>query len=821
MGDAQLTFNYVRALADYKINFTFGTGIHFGSPEATGVITPFLLKKTWDEDNDRRSLIWEIGQLGTVSGDVFVKVAYEPPYEDPRGEPMPGRIRILPLNPAHCFPEFHPHDRTRFTRFKLKYKFWGCVDSETEILTDNGWKRYDEVTTSDYVLSRNPSSDAVQWERPKAINVHEAAGSPMVRWTGQGIDAVTTLDHRWLALATHGNHKNGTYRKEREIVRTEVSLDGQRAIKSSDQLLLGGGVSDAFAWIDKYDDELVETLAWFVTEGCIHTNQTGFKSVLISQSERTNPDYVRRIRQLAEYWREKGATITERTPDKNGVITWYFGKGVNEEILDLAPDKEITPNFLMNLTYPQAELFHRTLLDADGHRRGKSTRWTQTNEGRVDAFQMLTAMLGIRSRYAGEKVTEYHHDVVGYSSVTAERVACQDIIWCPTLSEETGIWMARRNGVTYWTGNTGADGTRQIHTYTEIITDETVEEYINDDLIDSRPNPLGMIPIAHATNIPVASSPWGLSDIQDIVGLNREFNEKATEVSDIINYHAAPVTVVTGAKASNLEKGPKKVWAIGNKDARVQNLTMDTNLAGPMGYMELLKTAMHEITGVPMSALGQVQPISNTSGTALHMTYFSLMQQHTMKKAQYTKFFKRINELVIRTAVANEPELLEYRPEVASVPPKPGQYVLLDPRDPATYRSTVEWDSPLPMDTLIKLNEVQGMMTMGLESKRGALKSMGSSFPDQKLQEIFEELLEDMKQQGGLGLTQAQINQFILAATGFTADGQPVVVPGTEQTDAEGNPTGMAPAINPDMANAVMEKAFGLLPAARDDFTEE
>lgn len=493
MGDAQLTFNYVRALADYKINFTFGTGIHFGSPEATGVITPFLLKKVWDEDNDRKSLIWEIGQLGTVSGDVFVKVAYEPPYEDPRGEPMPGRIRILPLNPAHCFPEFHPHDRTRFTRFKLKYKFWG----------------------------------------------------------------------------------------------------------------------------------------------------------------------------------------------------------------------------------------------------------------------------------------------------------------------------------------TGADGTRQIHTYTEIITDELVEEYINDDLIDSRPNPLGIIPICHVTNIPVASSPWGLSDIQDIVGLNREFNEKATEVSDIINYHAAPVTVVTGAKASNLEKGPKKVWAIGNKDARVQNLTMDTNLAGPMGYMELLKTAMHEITGVPMSALGQVQPISNTSGTALHMTYFSLMQQHTMKKAQYTKFFKRINELVIRTAVANEPELLEYRPEVASVPPKPGQYVLLDPRDPATYRSTVEWDSPLPMDTLIKLNEVQGMMTMGLESKRGALKSMGSSFPDQKLQEIFEELLEDMKQQGGLGLTQAQINQFILAATGFTADGQPVVVPGTEQTDAEGNPTGMAPAINPDMANAVMEKAFGLLPAARDDFTEE
>ena len=63
-----------------------------------------------------------------VSGDVFVKVAYEPPYVDAAGLPHEGRIRILPLNPAFCFPEWHPHDRTRMIRFKLKYKFWGTAD---------------------------------------------------------------------------------------------------------------------------------------------------------------------------------------------------------------------------------------------------------------------------------------------------------------------------------------------------------------------------------------------------------------------------------------------------------------------------------------------------------------------------------------------------------------------------------------------------------------------------------------------------------------------------------------------------------------------
>lgn len=493
LGESQLTFNYVKALADYLINFSFGTSIHFGSPEATSAIIPHLIKKVWDQDNDGRTVKWEIGQLGVVSGDVFVKVAYEQPYTDPVGNKIPGKIRILPLNPAHCFPEFHPHDRSRFIRFKLKYKFWG----------------------------------------------------------------------------------------------------------------------------------------------------------------------------------------------------------------------------------------------------------------------------------------------------------------------------------------TAADGTRQVHTYTELITDEMIEEYVNDELIDQRPNPLGMIPIAHCTNIPVASSPWGLSDIQDIIGLNREFNEKATEVSDIINYHAAPVTVVTGAKASNLEKGPKKVWAIGNKDARVQNLSMDTNLSGPLGYMEMLKTAMHEMTGVPMTALGQLQPISNTSGTSLHMQFFPLMQRHAMKTIQYSKLFKRVNELIIRTAAFYEPEWLEYNPMISSVAPKPDQYMICDPRDPVTYRTTVEWGSPLPLDALVKLNEVQAKMTMGLESKRGAIKDMGHTFPDQKLQEIFEEMLEDQKQAGALSLTNAQIQQFILAATGMTADGQPVIIPGVEETDENGNPTGVAPAVNPEIANEVMMHAYGVMPPQRDDYDSE
>ena len=65
---------------------------------------------------------------------------------DSAGVPHEGRIRILPLNPAFCFPEWHPHDRTRMIRFKLKYKFWGTAqDGSRQVMT------YVELMTEDVI----------------------------------------------------------------------------------------------------------------------------------------------------------------------------------------------------------------------------------------------------------------------------------------------------------------------------------------------------------------------------------------------------------------------------------------------------------------------------------------------------------------------------------------------------------------------------------------------------------------------------------------------------------------------------------------------
>ena len=438
-GEMQIAVNYYRAFNDFLARFVFGKGVHFRSPKATEAIIPDRLERIWEVDNDKMRVLLEMGQQGGITGDVFVKIAYEEAWTDGAGITHPGRVRILPMNSSFCFPEFHPHDRTRLLRFKQKYRFWG----------------------------------------------------------------------------------------------------------------------------------------------------------------------------------------------------------------------------------------------------------------------------------------------------------------------------------------TSLEGTRQVFTYTEILTDDTIEEYINDELIDSRPNPLGLVPVVHIPNVPVSGSPWGLADAHDIITINRAYNEISTDVADIINYHASPVTVIVGAKASNLEKGAKKVWGGLPKDAQVFNLEGGAQgIDGALKYLELLKRSMHEIMNIPETALGQVQPISNTSGVALSIQYQPLMNRYSQKIAQYGIGLEKINELALRTLALKEPQEFIYNPDTDG-PIKDGQLTVLDLSDPITYKNYAQFPQPLPLDKLIVLNEIQTKLGMGLESKEGALRTLGEEFPEEKLQEIREELKQDKIADGALQLLQIQIQKQIMDMTGM------------------------------------------------------
>jgi hypothetical protein len=107
-------------------------------------------------------------------------------------------------------------------------------------------------------------------------------------------------------------------------------------------------------------------------------------------------------------------------------------------------------------------------------------------------------------------------------------------------------------------------------------------------------------------------------------------------------------------------------------------------------------------------------------------------------------------------------------------------------------------------------------MAMNLESRRGALRDLGVQFPDQKIREIFEEVLEDTREQGALDLIRSQIAAFNMMATGMTPDGQPLM-----GQDAEGNPVPAQPPVDPQLAQEIQQLAYGVYPPQMMDFEAE
>lgn len=184
--------------------------------------------------------------------------------------------------------------------------------------------------------------------------------------------------------------------------------------------------------------------------------------------------------------------------------------------------------------------------------------------------------------------------------------------------------------------------------YVQRITASEIQEGFEGEAPTVRRNDLGEIPVVHIANEKVPGEFYGLSDLDGIIDLQRELNEKLTDVSDIVHAYASPVTIITGAKAKSLDKSTGSVWGGLPADAKVFNLELSGDLGASHRYVELVRQIMFDIAGMPEGALGRIQAISNTSAAALEVQFQPLVESRDRKKAQYEPALERVNYFILR-----------------------------------------------------------------------------------------------------------------------------------------------------------------------------
>lgn len=261
--------------------------------------------------------------------------------------------------------------------------------------------------------------------------------------------------------------------------------------------------------------------------------------------------------------------------------------------------------------------------------------------------------------------------------------------------------------------------------YKEVWTRDEIVVYEGKEEVDRMGNPYNLIPFVQIKNFPIAGRPYGVGDLEDIIPLNIELNTKRSDISEIIDYHSAPITLVYGAKIGNLEKGANKVWGGLPKDSKVENLGMQGDLVASTHYTSEVKTAMCEIGGVPETVLGGASAISNTSGVALQYMNLPLIERTKIKRQCTSAGLQLVNKMILHISLIEG--LIE-------LPQNISKKDFLD--------NEVTLPDTLPKDDLIELQKIETEMKLGLECRHGAMERTGKDNIPSKIAEIDKERSE-------------------------------------------------------------------------------
>lgn len=265
--------------------------------------------------------------------------------------------------------------------------------------------------------------------------------------------------------------------------------------------------------------------------------------------------------------------------------------------------------------------------------------------------------------------------------------------------------------------------------YKQVWTQDTVQEFVGQEMIREVENKYKVIPFFHCKNIPIAGRTYGQSDLDDIIPLNVELNAKSSDVSEIIDYHSAPVTIIYGARIGQLEKGANKVWGGLPKDAKVENLGLNGDLQASKSYLEDIKKSMHEVGNVPPIALGGDLAISNTSGVALQTAFQPLLDVVKTKRSETMRVLQEVNKFII--LIGLKEGLICDCDDTKLEKWKKGDFYTKD-----IFSNEVIFDENLPKDKLIEIQAIQLEMKLGLCDREEGMKRLGKRNIQKRISEI-------------------------------------------------------------------------------------
>jgi len=258
-------------------------------------------------------------------------------------------------------------------------------------------------------------------------------------------------------------------------------------------------------------------------------------------------------------------------------------------------------------------------------------------------------------------------------------------------------------------------GATKAATVTELWTNKDFELFLDNDRIQTKPNPYGFIPFIIFPNLREPKQFWGTSDIPSVKQPQRELNRAVSQLSRILELSGNPIAVLENVgESEDIQVQPGAVWTI-PEDAKAYllDLLQGGGIRLHIDYIDLIYRCLHDISETPRAAYGGTE--RDLSGAAMQIELGSLLQKVTRKRTIRTNAYHHRTDMVLRLAARYMNENF----------------------DGITHR--VVWGEILPTDTQRQAQNEQLLVQAGVHSRRTAMDEMGIIDPDEEFTRWLEE----------------------------------------------------------------------------------
>ncbi len=345
-----------------------------------------------------------------------------------------------------------------------------CYDPETEVLTQQGFKRFPELQGDEVLATLNPVTEELEWQAIQRLVVQDFDGHLIHFRSEKRLDLLVTPDHR--IYREYEDHRG------RKMFRLEAAQDTVRRKRASPIYMTAAakwqGCHPAEISIPQMPHNRWKTkgitrfpaapfmrfLGYYVTEGCVVRQARGRYEIQIAQNPGPVQDKIlETIRSMGFRPHVSGGNHVRFSSKELCAYLEPFG-GVTA--------KHLSP-WMKNLSVPLLTELFEAMIDGDGMReKGQARRFYTSSRALADDMCEIALKLGYSTTTTSHRGVGFSKQSCVYHVSLSRRTVRQCLphqishvpykgpVYCVTVPNH--IIFVRRNGKTVWSGNCGYHG---------------------------------------------------------------------------------------------------------------------------------------------------------------------------------------------------------------------------------------------------------------------------------------------------------------------------------------------------------------------------